>query len=339
MNRPDARQVADSVDLIALATELLGPPKGRGRSAKWQSPVPGHVQTGATPPMGIFVGDDGRQRWKCFATGESGDAIDLVRVSQQVDFETAYDRLKARAGIPTAAPARVLVPPRPITGAPRVSARPAELEQFVHNCGAALKNGHPWLAAHGFDLRTARYYGIGRAEGVKAPTLQFPIADGFVLPVLGRSGELVGADIRSFGNAKYLKIRSNLDDGLNYVLPERRVRGDIIGVTEGSIDAYAFAHYVGVPTIGVGSASLANERIADQIAKAAIGRRVVLAFDDDEAGNRAADILAEHLPRVVRLDLEGGDVGDAVAKGVRLDRRVRLLVPPPERDAIAGLGL
>lgn len=337
MNRPDAKQVADAVDLIALATELLGPPKGRGRSAKWPSPVPGHAQTGATPPMGIFVGNDGRQRWKCFATGESGDAIDLVRIAEQVDFQTAYKRIKSRGGISTVGPTRALPPP--ITGAPRVVARPTELEQFVHDCGAALSSGHPWLAAHGFDLRTAQHYGIGRAENVQAPTLQFPINDGFVLPVLGRSGELVGADIRSFGNAKYLKISSSSDDGLNYVLPERRVRGDIIGVTEGSIDAYAFAHHVGVPTIGVGSASLANQRTADQIAKAAIGRTVVLAFDDDDAGNRASEILAEHLPRVAWLELHGGDVGDAVARGLRLDRRVRMLVPPPHADPTAGLGL
>jgi len=31
MNRPDAREVADSIDLVVLATEVLGPPKGKGR--------------------------------------------------------------------------------------------------------------------------------------------------------------------------------------------------------------------------------------------------------------------------------------------------------------------
>lgn len=337
MNRHDAREVAESIDLAALATELLGSPKGKGRSAKWPSPVPGHPQTGATPPMGIFVGDDGRQRWKCFATGESGDAIDLIRVVDQVDFQTALERASARAQSPNRR--KRGMSPRPITGAPRALARPAELERFVNDCAAALTSGHPWLAAHGFDLRTARHYGIGRAEGMRAPTLQFPISDGFVLPVLDRSGELIGADIRSFGNAKYLKVRTTLEDGLNYVLPERRVRGDIIGLTEGSIDAYAFAHHVGVPTIGVASASIASQQIAEHIARAAIGRTVVLGFDDDAAGNQAADILAQHLPRVARLDLQGGDVGDAVADGMRLVRRVRHLVPPPDNEPIAGLGL
>jgi|GEM_PF-4408791 len=270
MTRPDAQQVADSVDLVELATELLGPPKGQGRAAKWPSPIPGHTQTGATPPMGIFTGNDGRQRWKCFATGESGDAIDLVRIVDQVDFATAYERVKVRIhSAPTASPGRTAMAVRPITGARRVSARPAELEQFVAECAIALTSGHPWLASHGFDLRTARSYGIGRAVNAQAPTLRFAIKDGIVLPVHGRSGELIGADIRSFGAAKYLKIWSSLDDGLNYVLPERRVRGDVIGVTEGSIDAYAFAHNVGVPTIGVGSASLASEQTANKIAVAA----------------------------------------------------------------------
>jgi len=64
-----------------------------------------------------------------------------------------------------------------------------------------------------------------------------------------------------------------------------------------------------------------------------------LAFDDDAAGNRAANILAEHLPLVERLDLQGGDVADAVVNGVRLDRRVRMLVPPPAGEPDAGLGL
>ena len=66
----DIDAILARTDLEALADELIGGRKGAGKTAKWPSPVPGQQGTGQSPPMGLFIGKDGTQRWKDFSTGE-----------------------------------------------------------------------------------------------------------------------------------------------------------------------------------------------------------------------------------------------------------------------------
>src|SRR5262245_4088199 len=130
MSRRDLPALLATVDLEALADQLLGGHKGHGTGARWPSPVPDHPQTGKTPPMSIFVDRAGTQRWTCWATGCSGTAIDLVATALGLTVAGAIDWLADRHGRhdrPTAPPRRR--PPPPVRVGPS-----AALADYVAAC-------------------------------------------------------------------------------------------------------------------------------------------------------------------------------------------------------------
>ncbi len=55
----DRAELLGAVDLAGLFAELVGPPRGKA----WPCPSPTHAQTGKSPPVSIFDGRDGGQRW------------------------------------------------------------------------------------------------------------------------------------------------------------------------------------------------------------------------------------------------------------------------------------
>lgn len=89
----------DSADLkarypIAMAWRDLGLPGAPGRNCC--SPFPAEHRHGdANPSFSVFA--DG-QRWKDFATGESGDVIDLIRKARGCDHASAFVFVRERLG-------------------------------------------------------------------------------------------------------------------------------------------------------------------------------------------------------------------------------------------------
>jgi DNA primase (bacterial type) len=163
----DRGDVLARIPLASLCDELLDPHHGRGRTASWSCPDPGHgPQTGRTPPVTVFRPRSGIERWHCHACGAGGTAVDLVMVTQGVAFRDALELLARRAGAPEE-------PWRPATPRPQPPrhpepARPARpdpaLERYVAACEAWLwsPSGAPmrsWLADRRLDeeiLRTNR---------------------------------------------------------------------------------------------------------------------------------------------------------------------------------------
>ena len=96
----DRNEVLGRTDLGELADQLVGPHKGRGASATWPCPDPGHgEQTGKTPPVSVFRTSYGDERWRCHSCGAGGTAIDLVMTTQGVRFPEAIELLARRAGV------------------------------------------------------------------------------------------------------------------------------------------------------------------------------------------------------------------------------------------------
>ncbi len=74
-NRMDWKTEREGIDLVAVATKLLGPAPGRhgerGRKLWWSCPF--HADS--NPSFSI---EPGKPWWKCWGCGESGDAANLV---------------------------------------------------------------------------------------------------------------------------------------------------------------------------------------------------------------------------------------------------------------------
>lgn len=372
--RYDRDEVLARTDLPQLCEELLGPPKGRGRSATWPCPAPGHgPQTGKSPPVSVFTTRWGEQRWRCHACGAGGTALDLVMTTQHMGFRQAIETLARRAGVDHQ--------PEPVTLRPARIERPKplgpgeaspEIERHVAACEAFLwsHRGVPmqrWLAHRGLFEDVLRANRIGADPG---PALM-PRAKGLpragaaiVLPVLADDGHAI------YLQARYLRPNSRRYDNpaADLVGPSPRVaetrlplpaRAEhLVLICEGLPDALTAAQ-AGYRAVAVMGAGIPDEHLATHLAERFRTEQLVVAFDADERGQAGGDRLTALLEdggatgRVSRLDVPSrwGDLngwlqGTFGRFESELDRAINALAEPAgvepaalEPAAAADIGL
>ena len=320
-----------AVDLAALADELLGERRGSKRAPTWRCPEPGHRQTGRTPPVTVFVGRAGEQRWFCHGCGNGGTAVDLVMQVRDVTAREALEELAARVGLADKG-ARVgrghdergravLVP---AYSTPRVV---PEVERYVEQCAAALWTpaGEPvrrWLVeARGLPDEVLRVNRVGVDLGRRRQwrPMGVPEVDvAAVLPVLVRGGACY-AQLRLLNGRgpKYLGLSSDQFEnprlGIYRPAPgsdDSKRRPEVI-VTEGIIDALSAAS-AGYSAVALLGAKYAGAVTAIPLAR--LPRPLVIAFDPDSAGEQATRRMVQFLrarrcdPSVMRL--ADGDLND-----------------------------
>lgn len=309
----DRDRIVQSIDLAALADELLGPHKG-ARTPTWPCPDEHHAQTGRTPPVTIFTTRRGDQRWTCHGCGASGTAIDLVMTTQHVDIKEALGWLAARAGVVERDPWT------PRRSSPRPVAEPAPdpephpgIEPYVAACERVMwsregAGARDWLTQSrdipsdalranriGFDPGPRR---LDRPDGV-------PRARGVVLPVLDRDGRAVFTQTRRLdagADPRYLNCSSAAAPNPRLALYRAEATGRCVIVCEGAIDALSVAAG-GRRSAAVLSAALADGRVAGQLRQ--LDAPLVLAFDADDAGDlgarRLKSLLGDTGHPVIRL--------------------------------------
>jgi hypothetical protein len=309
----DRNDVLGRTDLAGLCDELLGPRRGRGHSASWSCPDPGHgPQTGRTPPVTVFQTRDGTDRWRCHACGAGGTAIDLVMRTDGVGFREALDRLGVRGGAPEAERPRVVPLQRPRCEPP---ARKAEvspaLEAYVGACEAWLwgpggRVFRSFLAHRGLGEDILRANRVGADPSPSA----VPRADGLprggpaiVLPLLDPDGQRP-----LYLQARYLQPRQRkYDNPASRLVPasprlgEVRlaappVRSDIAMVCEGIPDALIAAQ-AGWRSVAVLGAGLPDERVARAITERFPDETLVVAFDADHRGHDGTAALVDLIRR------------------------------------------
>lgn len=358
MTRYDRDALLASVDLPALADELLGGHHGSERSPTWPCPVPTHAQTGRTPPVSIFITRWGEQRWRCHGCGASGSAIDLVIHAHGLDVRRAMDLLASRAGLRADLDCTAPVRRRPRPPVERVEPHPG-IEDYVAACADFLWTrtaagparyltdtrglpGHVLrLNRIGFDPGPRQ---LDRPDGV-------PRSAGIVLPVVDETGRAVFTQTRRLGSRitgpRYLNCanRAAPNPRLAVYRSTDASPGPLV-VCEGAIDALTAAA-AGCRSAGILGSTIADERVADRIASLGADT-VVLAFDGDGAGDRGAARLAGLLKArghaVARLrppacanDLnewsraDGIDGLDAIAASVRRSAHRNDRAPPALR--------
>lgn len=314
-----------SVDLRALADELLGA-TGTGRTSRsWPCPNPNHHQTGRTPPVSVFTSRRGDQRWRCHGCGDGGTAIDLLIAVRGGSVADAMASLAQRTGTPltsasTSSFTRRAGPARAQNGC----ADPDGLAAYVNDCATRIwtpSGTHhlQWLTEdRGLPAEVLRRNRIGSDPGSRLQRRPngLPRHGGIVLPVIDNR-HIVYAQVRVVDQAaegpRYLNPRTDLapNPRIARIRPTTATHPEVI-VTEGTIDALSAAA-AGYRAVAVLSATIGDEAVATHLAR--LQWPLVLAFDGDDAGqagaHRLGALLQAHGRPASTLELPpGSDLND-----------------------------
>ncbi len=310
----DVQRVREATDLVALAGEHLAL-KRVGRSVHGLCPFHTEKSPSFTisPEKGV---------WYCFGCQKSGDAITFVRELEHLDFVEAVERLAARAGITLRYDDVSFSKDR--QRRQRLSEAVGEAIDFYHRLlleSDAAGTARRYLRSRGFEGEAARRFSLGWSPDAfdalsarlqqrkfsrddivdaglafvnKANKLQDSFRSRVMFPIWDARGDPVGFGGRALDaqGPKYkntadttLYQKSRLLYGLHWAKAEIVARGEVV-VCEGYTDVMAFA-LAGVPNaVATCGTALADEHF---ITLKNLARKVVLAYDADNAGQAAAE--------------------------------------------------
>jgi DNA primase len=351
--RGDIDRVRDATDLVELIAEVTKV-KRSGRS--FMAVCPFHQEK--TPSMSV---DRARGLYNCFGCGKHGDIFTFVQETQGLDFPEALEALARRAGVTLVrdpADARM----RGRRGAAVEAIRAAiEVYHDRLKKAPEAGPARAYLRHRGYDVDVIDEWRIGfagvdwdtltkalRAGGAedkvlidaglsrKGPKgvydvfrgrLMFPIHDlrGDPVGFGGRKIDEIDRTQTNNPDAKYVNSADSVVYHKAQVLfgldrARREISDDSPAViVEGYTDVIAM-HLAGVRTAVATCGTALGEGHFDLLRR--FGERIVLAFDSDEAGSKAA-LRGDELESPFRLDLDlrvadmpdGLDPADLVQQG------------------------
>lgn len=310
--RDDVERVRQSANLAAMFEAVTTVKKS---GASWQAICPFHSEK--TPSLSI---DPGRGLYHCFGCGEGGDVFSFLQKTQGLEFREALQELADRAGITlSSAPAadrnrekrsRLL---DAVEEAGRFyrdffekSEEAAVARDYVRGRGYGREIVEQFglgFAPPGWDTLSRYLHQQGFAERVileaglakrnREGRLYDHIRGRLMFPIRNMSGALVGFGGRALGDEqpKYLNTpetplykKSELLYGLDMARAEISRAGRAV-VVEGYTDVIAF-HLAGFPAAVATCGTALGKRHLELLGRFA--STVVLAFDADAAGERAA---------------------------------------------------
>jgi DNA primase len=271
--------------------------------ADLRGPCP--VHQGSNPTQ--FSVDPDKNCWRCFTCEAGGTIIDLVAALEGVDLHEAGVRIAGWFGAEAATAPRAA---HAGTSSPGPAwRRPAQAPSPPLGFRLTLDPSHPYLAERRLAPETVAAFGLGYcARGMLAGRIAVPIHDG--------DGRLVAYAGRWPGEpppevAKYLLppsfAKSLVLFNLHRVLAAT-ADGPLI-VVEGFFDCMRLWQ-AGYPrTVALMGTSLSDAQAARILAMAGPAGRVLLAFDEDDAGRKAREAALARFSRAayVRVLELGGD--------------------------------
>lgn len=284
-------------------------------------------------------------KWWCRGCERSGDAIAFLQQYHNLPFTEAVERLglesqlkgnqsKAQSTRPQWQPANMPAAPTTSSASQAADSIPAvDNPEYIEKSKAFVEwswnnlqsKKYPeisdYLASRGIDMITADLFMLGynpysleRNWG----DIEVKLFPGIVIPYLdGFEGIPRKIKIRRMGDVekkfRYIAIKG----GANWLFNAWQVKPrHYVVLTEGEIDAISVA--VGCPhheVISVATGSTMGARWMRWVALLAVARKVLIAFDDDESGEKATQWWAQYLLKAKDIRPTAHDINDMLTKG------------------------
>jgi len=313
-------QVREATDAVVVVGEYVALRPGGGSRMKGLCPF--HQEK--TPS---FTVDSSREHWYCFGCGEGGDVIDFLRKQESLSFIEAVERLAQRAGIELQYEGRSAGERGSLGRKSRLVSAHAGAVEFYQRALLESPDGRPardYLRSRGFDRVTAERFRLGwapegswealvthlRGKGFRpeelteaglARTGSRGLRDTFharvLFPIFDVGGDPVafGGRLLTDGDGSAPKYVNTAETPIwykgraLYALNWAKVpivQAGFAVVVEGYTDVIA-CHRAGVPqAVATCGTALRGEHF--KLLSRFTGK-VVLAFDADAAGSKAAE--------------------------------------------------
>lgn len=337
----DIARVREATDIVAVISQYT---QLKRVGQRWSGLCPFHAEKSPS-----FSVNSSEGLYHCFGCKASGDAITFLREKEQLDFVSAVEQLAARASIV------LRYTDRDEGEGRKRRARLFELTERAADWYHQRLRTSPdaaaarsYLRSRGFDADEVAAFRIGWAPDawdllsreLRAPRAELEASGlGFqnragrlqdffrariLFPILDERGQVVGFGGRKLPDGDGPKYQNSRDSvlydkskvlyGLNWAKADA-VQHDEVVVCEGYTDVIGFAR-AGVPrAVATCGTSLTEDHVR-QLKR--FTRRIVLAYDADEAGRTAAERVyaweRTHEIEVSVVDLPPGSDPDELAR-------------------------
>lgn len=315
-SRDSLSDLVHRVDLVALVERYAGQGRRTGHMVLFSCPNPAHPDT--HPSFSVSTGKDGLSRWKCFSQCNAhGDALDLVKWLTGATTAEAARTLREFLGDRTEHTPR-----------PRATTRRAKAFRALPQHNTTLNSSpqaeallEKYLASRAWPREVVEEFGLCVVtDSHGAPRIRHP----YFTPNKER---VLWWQDRGTKQSKTKWLSPSGSSSTLYNLPSlTNNKLEVVFLCEGPADTITAAnalrgvHRVAVVGIPGASAWKHEYRVLfDSV-------RVVIATDNDKAGEQLARTLAEEIECTTRLDLEPGtDLTDtALTFGVEFVRDLLL---------------
>lgn len=258
-----ARLLADRAGDVAA--HLL--PGGKKHGPEWKA---GSVSGEAGQSLSVRVGGEKRGVWSDFATGAKGDLLDLWAACRCTSMAEAIREAKQYLGVRDSLPQ----PPAKTYRRPERQA----------NCVTPKAGAREWLQSRGLTPETLAAFKIGEVVHGSKTYAVFPYL---------RDGELINAKTRNVADKKDMRQEAGAEPclfGWHLIDPKART----VAICEGEIDAMTL-HQAGIAALSVNQGAGNHQWIETDWDRLGRFSEILICFDDDEAGRKGAQEVANRL--------------------------------------------
>lgn len=284
-------------DAAAIAQFLL--PAGKRQSGEWKA---GSTSGDEGKSLSVRLSGAKAGVWADFASGESGDLLDLWAATRGLSVSQAMAEAKQYLGIRDTMPERET----------KAYKRPSKPQ-----CQAPKAGVVEWLKGRGLTDKTLADFKIAeQIHGGKTYA---------VFPYL-RDGVLVNVKYRNVAEKKDMRQEGGAEPclfGWHLIDPKCRT----VAITEGEIDAMSL-HQCGIPALSVNAGAGNHQWLENDWDRLDRFSEILLFLDSDEAGQKGAQELAKRIGadrcKIVKIPAkDANEYLQAGAEGPEFDECIR----------------